>query len=71
MNELMKLVDVPARVNDLTGASISRQTVYNWASKGRKVFRTGEAVHLKVKLKAGQLFTTEKWVRDFLTKIGG
>ena len=65
---LVKLVDVPARVHELTSIDVSRQTVYNWASKGRKV--NGERVYLKVELHVGQLFTTDKFVRKFLTEIG-
>ncbi len=66
--KLIKLVGVPERVKELTGINISRQTVYNWASKGRKM--GGECFRLKVRLHVGQLFTTEKWIRNFLTEIG-
>ncbi len=67
---LMTLAEVPGYVEELTGASISRQTVYNWSTKGRKIRGTKVRVHLKVMLKIGQLFTTKMWVKEFLENIG-
>lgn len=60
----MRLADVPRYVEDITGIARSRQTVYNWATKGVK----GNV--LKTELKAGQMFTKDIWVLDFLAKLG-
>ena len=68
--KLLKLVEVPAIVLKMTGLTVSRQTVYNWASIGRRLRGTQDHVHLKVMRKIGQLFTTEKLIHNFLIEIG-
>lgn len=63
----MRLADVPAYVILKTGIKRSRQTVYNWATKG--VTLAGESVKLRTEMKAGQIFTREEWLDEFLAKI--
>lgn len=57
---LMRLSEVPDYVFKRTGRRVSRQTIYNWASKGR------EGVKLRTTLKIGQMFTLEGWVDAFI-----
>ena len=45
--KIIGLAGVPARVKELAGINITRQTVYNWASKGRKSHRLCEPVRLR------------------------
>ena len=62
-DDMMQLSAVPSYVLGKTGREITRQTAYNWASKGvrSELLRTVRV--------AGQLHTRREWVDDFLGRI--
>ena len=63
MDDQIRLSDVPAYVEELTGRRISRATAYNWSTKGRQghTLPTFKVV--------GELSTTKEAVRDFLSRL--
>lgn len=63
----MKMGAVVAYVEEKTGVRRSRQTVYNWASRGIKV--AGQEFKLKTETHAGQAFTCQEWVDEFITHL--
>ena len=63
----MRIAEVPAYVLKQTGVSRSRQTAYNWTTKGVKV--AGQTIKLQTETNAGQLFTKTEWVDAFLAQI--
>ncbi len=67
-SDLMRLVDVPAMLLELTGTSRNRATIYNWATKGRHS-HIGEKIKLKTTTRLGMMMTTREWVNEFIRKI--
>ena len=63
------LGNVPALVQSLYGVRISRQTVYNWITKGREA-GTGSRATLRYVVKVGRFFTTQKALEEFVSQIG-
>ena len=59
----MTMAEAHQFIEKMEGVEVSLQTVYNWATVGRK------GVVLRTRTKAGQRFTTQKWVREFLDGI--
>ena len=68
--DYIKIANVSELVEKLTGVKISRQTVYNWILKGRLTKHAKERIYLRYESRAGQLYTTEKWIKDFLRWVG-
>ncbi len=66
---LIRLIDVPVLLIQLTGMTRSRATIYNWATKGRRGY-ANEYIHLKTVKRLGTIFTTKDWVMDFIREIG-
>lgn len=66
--KLIKLADVPERVRIYSGITRNRQTAYNWITKGVKQ-KSGQKLVLKTVTKAGQLFTTETYLKEFLATL--
>ena len=60
----MRLSEVPAYLDREHNIEGTRQTVYNWAQKGKK------GTLLQTTTKAGQLYTTENWVDEFVESVG-
>lgn len=60
---IIRMSEVPALVERLTGVKRSRQTVYLWASAGVKGNK------LETMRKAGQLFTTIEAVEAFVASL--
>ena len=60
----MTIYETHVYIEKMEGITISIQTVYNWIKRGRrgKILRT--------KSKAGMLYSTQKWVREFLEGAG-
>lgn len=62
---MLTMAGAAAFVAAETGVKRTRATMYNWAMNGMK---SGMArVKLQTEIRAGQRFTTEKWIRDFLS----
>ena len=60
----MTLYETHVYIEKVEGITISLQTVYNWANRGRR----GKL--LRTKHKAGMLHSTQRWVREFLEGNG-
>ena len=70
MLEPLMLSEIPPLVKALTGVSVSRQTVYNWKTTGRRALSDPERiVRLQTVVRAGRVFTTREWVQDFLREV--
>ncbi len=69
IEDLIRLIDVPALLTKLTGTTRGRATIYNWATKGRRGY-ANEFIKLKIVRRLGTMFTTEEWVMDFIKEIG-
>ena len=71
----LRLSEVPEYVLQLTGMTIIRQTIYNWAYRGRLVDRNNpdsERIRLQTtKFESGSkvIYTSEEWVEDFLREL--
>jgi hypothetical protein len=59
----LKLADVPTYLQQHHDLEISRQTVYNWAKKGRKGHTLRTATF------GLQQATTPQWIEEFLEAI--
>ena len=59
----IKLGLVPAYIAEKYGRYVTRQTVYNWASKGKRgnILQTTRV--------AGTLFTTKGWISGFFSTL--
>lgn len=60
----LKINEVPSYVDRKHGEEITRQTAYNWIRNGVR------GVRLQAIRKAGKLYTTERWVDDFMDNLG-
>lgn len=60
----LALGDVPAYIERTHGVNFTRQTVYNWAKKGKR------GMKLWTTTVAGQLYTTEEQVDEFFIQLG-
>jgi len=67
--DLIKLETIPAMLKELTGATRTRCTVYNWARKGR-INAHGQRIKLSAYKRLGQIYTTEEAVLRFLEELG-
>ena len=68
IEDYIKIPDVLLLVKKITGQTRTRATAYNWIKDGKRSY-SGEKVHLRAKKRMGQMYTTERWVRDFLGKL--
>jgi hypothetical protein len=59
----LTLAEAHAFIEKMEHVTISLQTVYNWTEHGKR----GQV--LRTKVKAGQKFTTQAWIREFLDAI--
>ncbi len=59
------LGEVPDYLTRTMGITRSRQTVYNWAKDG-VIKGIGRRVKLRTVVRANKVYTTRKWVRDFI-----
>lgn len=60
----MTMADARDFLLRMEGVTVTLQTLYNWATNGRR------GVVLKTKTKLGQRYTTQRWIREFLSGIG-
>ena len=67
-SELIKLGKAPAKVLELTGVTRTRETIYQWAKYGRNA-QDGTMIKLRTVRRLGQLYTTQKWLEDFIRKL--
>ena len=67
--DLIKIRDVPKLLLELTGAGRTRITVYQWVRYGRESY-AGEKIYLKTVRRLGYLYTTRKWVEEFIRSLG-
>ncbi len=65
----LALSKVPAKVKELSGVTRGRQTIYNWAQKGR-IDQQGTMRKLKTEVRCGQVYTTMEWLLDFMRNMG-
>jgi hypothetical protein len=63
--KFLTMAQAATEVGQLTGVPRTRATIYNWAKKG---VGPGK-VKLQTEPRAGQLFTTDTWVAEFLSRI--
>ncbi len=66
--DLIKIRDVPALILKMTGCTRTQATVYMWTRKGIRAY-DGSTAKLKVTKRLGHLYTTKKWVEEFLRSI--
>lgn len=67
--DLIKLVEVPKLLLELTGVTRGRATIHHWVTYGRLNY-TGEIIKLKSTKRLGRSYTTRVWVEDFIREIG-
>lgn len=65
---VIQIRDVPELIEKLTGIKRSRPTIYQWIKVGRVIYG-GEIIKLKTVKRLGFLFTTRKYVEEFLEKL--
>lgn len=65
--EFITLGRVPAYLKQIEGVSRTRQAIHNWAVKGFN--KNGQIIKLKTVKRVRYLYTTRKWVRDFLANF--
>ena len=68
-SELIKFKNVPALVYEIYGVKVVETTIHKWRSKGRRSGDGTKIVKLKTTKRIGRIFTTEKWIREFVTEI--
>lgn len=68
-SDLIRVEDVPALVTELTGVVRGKPVVYHWIKRGR-ISRTGQLIKLKATKRMGNLFTTRKWLQEFIDEVG-
>ncbi len=66
--DLIQIKNVPELVEKLTGIKRSRTTVYQWIKVGRVIYG-GDIIKLKTIKRLGFLFTTRKYIEEFLEKL--
>ena len=66
--DLVKIVDVPKVLMRIWGVVRKRDTAYKWIADG-SLTHDKKRVKLQTTKKLGQLFTTETWIRKFVTEI--
>lgn len=66
--KLIKIVDVPLVVYELTGVKRTRTCIYEWIRIGR-IGSDGERIKLKTIKQLGFLYTTHKWITEFVEKL--
>lgn len=66
--DLIKIVNVPALLYEITGVTRTRATVYLWATKGRQS-KYGTILKLRTVRRLNQLYTTRKWVENFIRDV--
>ena len=67
--DLIKFKDVPALIYRIYGVKIVESKVHKWEKKGRRSGDGTRIVKLKTTKRIGRLFTTEKWIREFVKEI--
>ncbi len=67
--DLITLDDIPKLIQELTGVTICRATVYNWVKSGRNDY-VGGKIKLKTTRRLGRHYSTKQWVLDFIKEIG-
>lgn len=65
MKQLIKIADVPVLVLELTNLHRTRTCIYQWIKVGR-INSDGERIKLKTTKRLGFLYTTRKWVKEFV-----
>ena len=65
---VIQIRDVPELVEKLTGIKRSRTTINQWIKVGRVIYG-GDIIKLKTVKRLGFLFTTRKYVEEFLEKL--
>ncbi len=70
MKIYIKIADVPTHIYQITGRHVTRQTIYKWVKKGK---RLPPPYDLPVKLKTekvlGQHYTTKEDLNIFLSRV--
>lgn len=68
-NEYISMVKAAPLVHEISGVSRSHWSLEKW-SRGGRIASNGEIVKLKVSRRLGRLYTTRKWLEEFIRKIG-
>lgn len=68
MKQLMKIADVPTLVYKLIGIKRTRTCIHEWIRVGR-INSDGERIKLKTTKRLGFLYTTSKWVEEFIGRL--
>ena len=61
--KLVKLSEVVPYLEKKHNIEVTRQTVYNWAKMGKR------NTVLKTAKRVGTLYTTERWVDEFIANV--
>ncbi len=67
--EYIKLAKAAPLVYEITGVSRKHWSLAKWASKGRRS-ANGKIVRLKVSKRLGRIYTTRKWLEEFIREVG-
>lgn len=59
----MTMAQAHVYIEKMEHVTISLMTVYNWAVRGKR------GSILQTKMKLGQRFTTQKWIREFIHNV--
>ena len=68
-NEYITLNKAAPLVYEISGVSRCRSALAKWASKGRRS-AVGKKVYLKTSKRLGLVYTTRKWLEEFIREVG-
>ena len=60
--------EIVVYIRQLTGLERTRQSIYKWAKTGKKT-SSGATVKLRATNRLGRLYSTAKWVREFIERF--
>ncbi len=70
MKNLIKIVDIPEHIYQVTGKRVTRQTIYRWINKGKPLPKPYNLIiKLKTEKLLGQFYTTKEHITVFLSRI--
>lgn len=69
VSEYIKLTDAAPLVQEISGVTRDRSSLYHWSKYGR-TDKHGTKIKLRVTKRLGCLYTTRQWVEDFIIEVG-
>ena len=69
VDDYLKLSAAAPLVYEISGVSRSMWSLAKWASHGR-ISSTGSIVKLKITKRLGRIYTTRRWLEEFIRSVG-